>query len=111
MPFLSLVAWPRSAPCLPYCFDNQAPDPPVNPSIACTISCVSERNTTAWSLSAARIPDILADAFRVVIVQDFEGIAVEDRDDEAMILKDSANKSRCQEGEEHTQRPYIGKRW
>jgi hypothetical protein len=67
---------------------------------------VSERNTTAWSLSAARIPDILADAFRVVIVQNFEGIAVEDRDDEAMILRDSANRSGCQEGEEHTQRPY-----
>jgi len=47
----------------------------------------------------------------VVIVQNFEGIAVEDRDDEAMILRDSANRSGCQEGEQHTQRPYIGKRW
>jgi hypothetical protein len=78
MPFSALVAWPHSAPCLPYCFDNQAPGPPSSPSIACTISCVSERKTTAWSLSAARIPDILAGTFRVLVVQDFDGVAVED---------------------------------
>ena len=83
MPFSSLVAWPQSAPCLPYCFDNQAPGPPASPSIACTISCVSERKTTAWPLSAARNPDILADTFRVLVVQDFEGVAVEDGDDGA----------------------------
>jgi hypothetical protein len=83
MPFSSLVAWPRSAPCLPYCFDNQAPGPPASPSIACTISCVSEWNTTAWLLSAARIPDILADTFRVLVMQDFEGVTIGDRDDGA----------------------------
>jgi len=44
---------------------------------------VSERKTTAWSLSAARIPDILADTFRVLVVSDFEGVAVEDRDNGA----------------------------
>jgi hypothetical protein len=44
---------------------------------------VSERKTTDWSLSAARIPDILADTFRVLVVQDFEGVAVEDGDDRA----------------------------
>jgi hypothetical protein len=77
MPFSSLVAWPQSAPCLPYCFDNQAPGPPSSPSIAYTTSCVSQRKTTAWSLSAARIPDILADTFGVSVVQDFEGVAVE----------------------------------
>ena len=42
---------------------------------------MSERNTTAWSVSAARIPDILADTFRVLVVQDLDGVAVEDRDD------------------------------
>lgn len=81
MPFSSLVAWPQSAPCLPYCFDNQAPGPPTSHSIAYTTSCVSERKTTAWSLSAARIPDILADAFRVLGVQDFDSVAVEDAND------------------------------
>jgi len=44
---------------------------------------VSERKTTVWSLSAARIPDILADAFRVLDVQNVEGVAVEGRDDGA----------------------------
>jgi hypothetical protein len=47
-----------------------------------------------------------ADAFRVSVVEDFEGIAVEDPDDEAMILRDSDSRSGCQEGEEHTERPY-----
>jgi hypothetical protein len=83
MPFSSLVAWPQSAPCLPYCFDNQTPGSPPSPSIACTISCVSEQNTTVWSLSAARIPDILANTFRVLVVQDFESVAIEDGDDGA----------------------------
>ena len=83
MPFSSLVAWPRSAPYLPYCFDNQAPGPPASPSIDCTISCVSEWNTTAWSLSAARIPDILAGIFGALVEQDFEGVAVEDGDNGA----------------------------
>jgi hypothetical protein len=31
---------------------------------------------------------VQADAFRVLVVEDFEGIAVEDPDDEAMILRD-----------------------
>ena len=81
MPFSSLVAWPQSASCLPYCFANQAPGPPARPSIACTIFCVSERKTTAWSLSAARILDILAGTFWVLVVQDFEGVAVENGND------------------------------
>jgi hypothetical protein len=38
---------------------------------------VSERKTTAWSLSATRIPDILADTFRVSVVQHVDGVAVE----------------------------------
>ena len=33
-----------------------------------------------------------ADAFRVLVVEDFEGIAVEDGDDEAMILRDSGGR-------------------
>ena len=33
-----------------------------------------------------------ADAFRVSVVQDFEGIAVEDGDDEAMLLRDSDSR-------------------
>ena len=81
MPFSSLVAWPQSAPCLPYCFDNQSPDSPASPSIACTISCVSEQKTTVWPLSAARIPDILAGTFGALVVQDFDGIAVENGND------------------------------
>jgi hypothetical protein len=44
---------------------------------------VSERKTTDWSLSAARIPDILADTFRVLVVWDFDGVAVEDGGDAA----------------------------
>ena len=38
-----------------------------------------------------------ADAFRVLLVEDFEGIAVEDPDDEAMILRDSSGRRGCQE--------------
>jgi hypothetical protein len=38
-----------------------------------------------------------ADAFRVLLVEDFEGIAVEDQDDEAMILRDSSGRRGCQE--------------
>jgi hypothetical protein len=47
------------------------------------ISCVSERKTTAWSLSAARIPDILADRFGVLVAQDFDGGTIEDGNDGA----------------------------
>jgi hypothetical protein len=42
---------------------------------------VSERKTTVWSLSAARIPDILVDAFSALVVKHFEGVAVEDAGD------------------------------
>ena len=76
MPFSSLVAWSQSASCLPYCFDNQAPGPPSSPSIAYTTSCVSERKTTA----------ILADTFRALAVQNFDGVAVEDGDDGAGVI-------------------------
>jgi len=41
-------------------------------------------------------------------VQDFEHGTVKDGDDGAMILRDSDSRSGCQEGEEHTERPYRG---
>jgi hypothetical protein len=64
---------------------------------------VSERNTTAWSLSATRIPDILADTFSVVVAQDFDGVAVEDGDYLALKLRDSGSRRGCQEREEHNE--------
>jgi hypothetical protein len=48
---------------------------------------------------------VQADAFRVLVVEDFEGIAVEDPDDEAMILRDSGGWRGCQDSEEHTEGP------
>src|SRR4029077_7548662 len=48
---------------------------------------------------------VQADAFRVLVVENFEGIAVEDPDDEAMILRDSGGWSGCQDSEEHTEGP------
>jgi hypothetical protein len=48
---------------------------------------VSEPKTTDWSLSAARIPDILADTFRVLVVWDFEDVAIEDGDDGAGVVR------------------------
>jgi len=47
-----------------------------------------------------------ADTFRVLLVQDFNGIAVEDGDNEAMIVGDSGGRRRCQECEDHTEGPY-----
>jgi hypothetical protein len=41
-----------------------------------------------------------ADAFRVLLVEDFEGIAVEDQDDEAMILRDTSGRRGCQESDQ-----------
>jgi hypothetical protein len=41
----------------------------------------------------------------VSVVEDFEGIAVEDPDDEAMILSDSGGWRGCQDSEEHTEGP------
>jgi hypothetical protein len=46
------------------------------------------------------------DTFSLVVVQDFEGVAVEDGDDEAMILRDSVGRRGCQDGKEHTKGPY-----
>jgi len=48
-----------------------------------------------------------ADTFRVSVVEDFECVAVEDPDDEAMILRDSESMRGCQDSEEqHTEGPY-----
>lgn len=66
---------------------------------------MSERNTTAWSLSATRIPDILVDTFSVMVAQDFDGVAVEDRDYLALKLRDSGSRRGCQEREEHNEGP------
>jgi hypothetical protein len=51
------------------------------------------------------VDTVQADAFRVLVVEDFEGIAVEDPDDEAMILRDSGGWRGCQDSEEHTEGP------
>jgi hypothetical protein len=47
-----------------------------------------------------------ADAFSFTIVQDFEGVTVEDGDDGAMILGNSGGWSGCQESEEHNEGPW-----
>ena len=39
-------------------------------------------------------------------MEDFEGVAVENPDDEAMILRDSSGRRGCQESEEYTEGPY-----
>jgi hypothetical protein len=44
-----------------------------------------------------------ADTFGAVVVQDFEGVAVEDPDDEAMTFRDSGGWRGCQDSEEHTE--------
>jgi hypothetical protein len=41
---------------------------------------------------------VQTDAFRVLVVQDFDGIAVEDSDYLALILRDSDSRRGCQEG-------------
>jgi len=47
-----------------------------------------------------------ADTFRVLVVKDFEDIAVKDGDDETMIIRVSDSRRGCQDGEEHTKGPY-----
>jgi hypothetical protein len=46
-----------------------------------------------------------ANAFRVLVVQDFDRVAVEDSDDFALILRDSGVRSGYQESEEHNEGP------
>jgi hypothetical protein len=65
-------------------------------------------STHIWSPGLAffrAVDPAEADAFRKLVVQDFERVPVEDGDDGAMILRDSDSRSGCQEGEEHTERP------
>jgi len=41
----------------------------------------------------------------VVVAQDFDGVAVEDRDYLALKLRDSGSRRGCQEREEHNEGP------
>jgi hypothetical protein len=40
-----------------------------------------------------------------MVVKDFDGVAVEDSNDLALILRDSGGWNRCQESEEHNEGP------
>jgi hypothetical protein len=46
-----------------------------------------------------------ADTVRALVVEDFDGVAVEDPDYFALILKDSGGWNGCQESEEHNEWP------